>query len=109
MNHDNSDQCVLRRRYLSAFEIEGEGPFGIAVFDCGKEGWSGSTTFFPTRKSPNLRQNYFKAKEFLVFPILILSSNSFSILTLRQASFGRLRTGQDERVGKDVFPQTQRD
>ncbi|MDR2507573.1 MAG: hypothetical protein LBD67_06200 [Candidatus Accumulibacter sp.] len=34
------------------------------------------------------------------FPVLTLSSNSFSILTLRQASFDRLRTEQGERTGK---------
>jgi hypothetical protein len=39
----------------------------------------------------------------MLFPILILSSNRFSILTLRQASFDRLRTEQDrqgEQIGK---------
>ncbi|MDR2506848.1 MAG: hypothetical protein LBD67_02475 [Candidatus Accumulibacter sp.] len=30
------------------------------------------------------------------------SSNSFSILTLRQASFDRLRTGQGERIEKQA-------
>jgi hypothetical protein len=37
------------------------------------------------------------------------SSNSFSILTLRQASFDRLRTEQGERIEKqasDTFPST---
>ncbi|MDR2507184.1 MAG: hypothetical protein LBD67_04210 [Candidatus Accumulibacter sp.] len=37
------------------------------------------------------------------FPILVLSSNGFSILTLRQASFDRLRTEQGERIGKVFF------
>jgi hypothetical protein len=39
----------------------------------------------------------------MTFPVLILSSNRFSILTLRQASFDRLRTGQGERIEKHDF------
>jgi hypothetical protein len=38
----------------------------------------------------------------MAFPILILSSNGFSILTLRQASFDRLRTEQGERIEKQA-------
>ncbi|MDR2506905.1 MAG: hypothetical protein LBD67_02770 [Candidatus Accumulibacter sp.] len=34
---------------------------------------------------------------------MILSSNRFSILTLRQASFDRLRTEQGERIEKQAF------
>jgi hypothetical protein len=39
----------------------------------------------------------------MVFSIPILSSNGFSILTLRQASFDRLRTEQGERIEKHDF------
>ncbi|MDR2507196.1 MAG: hypothetical protein LBD67_04280 [Candidatus Accumulibacter sp.] len=36
------------------------------------------------------------------FPVLTLSSNSFSILTLRQASFDKLWTEQGERIEKQT-------
>ncbi|MDR1349796.1 MAG: hypothetical protein LBJ59_03245 [Zoogloeaceae bacterium] len=62
---DNPDKWMLRRRYLRAFEIEHsdgkkESQYGIAVFTWGKDGWTGSTTFLPTRKTPEGRTTYFK-------------------------------------------------
>jgi hypothetical protein len=41
----------------------------------------------------------------MVFPISILSSNGFSILTLRQASFVKLRAGQTDWKGGFQKPQ----
>jgi hypothetical protein len=49
----------LKRRYLRAFEVEGTGEFGIAAFEWGRTGWSGSTAFVADQKDQALRQSYF--------------------------------------------------
>lgn len=43
----------LKRRYLRAFEIDGDGRYGVGVFEWSKTGWSGSTVF------PASKQKYF--------------------------------------------------
>jgi hypothetical protein len=37
----------LRRRYIKLFEIDGQQQAGLAVFEWGEKGWSGTTTFMP--------------------------------------------------------------
>lgn len=45
---DKSGHWLLKRRYLKSFEIDdgaaGDRQYGMAVFEVGKDGWSGSTT-----------------------------------------------------------------
>lgn len=55
----DSDQWLLKRRYLRAFEIEGKTEFGIVVFEWGKDGWAGSTAFLPDRANPKNKEAYF--------------------------------------------------
>ena len=43
----------LKRRYLKAFEIDGDGRYGVGVFEWSNAGWTGAT-IFPTNK-----QKYF--------------------------------------------------
>ncbi len=47
----------LRRRYIARFEAA-KGLSGIAVFDYGKEGWLGVSTFVPRGKSVGAQENY---------------------------------------------------
>lgn len=41
----NAGNWRLRRRYLRAFELEGDGRFAISVFEWGRTGWTGATAF----------------------------------------------------------------
>lgn len=43
----------LKRRYLRAFEIDGDGRYGVGVFEWSKTGWTGATVF------PASKQKYF--------------------------------------------------
>lgn len=43
----------LKRRYVKAFEIDGDGRFGVGVFEWSKSGWTGATAF------PASKQKYF--------------------------------------------------
>lgn len=45
----NPGNWRLKRRYLKAFEIEGDTSFGVGVFEWSKLGWTGATVF-PTSK-----------------------------------------------------------
>jgi hypothetical protein len=56
-------QWLLRRRYLRAFEIEGDPRQAIGVFEWGGAGWYGNT-IFTTRDSdsPKERERYFNAQ-----------------------------------------------
>ncbi|MDR0673351.1 MAG: hypothetical protein LBF93_06780 [Zoogloeaceae bacterium] len=60
-SRDNPGKWLLKRRYLKAFEIEGNAlnEYGIVVFEWGRTGWSGSTAFLPTRKANPGRGRYF--------------------------------------------------
>lgn len=49
----------LKRRYLRAFELEETKEYGVAVFEWGKTGWTGSTTFMGTQKTEKAREAYF--------------------------------------------------
>ncbi len=44
---DAPDRWTLRRRYIARFNIEGRQAPGLAVFEHGQDGWTGSTTFAP--------------------------------------------------------------
>ena len=43
----------LKRRYVKAFEIDGDGRYGVGVFEWSKAGWTGATVF------PSNKQKYF--------------------------------------------------
>lgn len=45
-------KAVVRRRYISRFNIEGEAVPALAVFEVGDDGWDGITTFAPDAKDP---------------------------------------------------------
>jgi len=49
----------LQRRYLRAFELDGSNEYGMAVFEWGKTGWTGSTAFMGAQKTPADRAAYF--------------------------------------------------
>lgn len=48
----------LKRRYIRAFELEGSKEFGLAVFEWGRSGWTGATTFMASQKSEAARRDY---------------------------------------------------
>lgn len=53
----------LKRRYLKAFEIDGESKFVIGVFEWNKTGWSGSTIFTTRDTDSEAKQlKYFDAQ-----------------------------------------------
>lgn len=55
-------QHVLRRRYIKALESP-EGDWGLAVFEEGKDGWTGSTVFPPKiGKSAQAKRDYIDAQ-----------------------------------------------
>lgn len=49
----------LKRRYLKAFEIEGTNEYAMAVFEWGRTGWTGATTFMQTQKTDAEKLKYF--------------------------------------------------
>ncbi|WP_347505624.1 PBECR2 nuclease fold domain-containing protein [Pseudomonas anguilliseptica] len=46
-------KAVVRRRYISRFEVEGESVPALAVFEVGDDGWDGITIFAPQSGSPD--------------------------------------------------------
>lgn len=58
-NPDAMKRWRLKRRYLRAFEMEGSGEYGITVFEWGRTGWTGSTTFMAEPSSEKARLKYF--------------------------------------------------
>lgn len=58
-SRDDKGRWLLRRRYLKSFQIEGSNEFGFAVFEWGKAGWTGSTTFMASQMTPEERVAYF--------------------------------------------------
>ncbi|MBI5438221.1 MAG: hypothetical protein HY936_04630 [Nitrosomonadales bacterium] len=52
-------RAIVKRRYLKAFDVEGTGEFAVCVFEWGRTGWTGSTTFMASQKSEALREAYF--------------------------------------------------
>lgn len=58
-DHHEKGRWRLKRRYLRAFQIEGSDEYGFGVFEWGKTGWTGATTFMGTQKTPEERAAYF--------------------------------------------------
>ncbi len=58
-DHHENGRWRLKRRYLRAFQIEGSDEYGFGVFEWGKTGWTGATTFMGTQKTPEEREAYF--------------------------------------------------
>ncbi len=58
-DHGEKGRWRLKRRYLRAFEVEGTDEFGVAVFEWGNTGWTGSTAFMGTQKTKAAREAYF--------------------------------------------------
>lgn len=46
------NRAVVRRRYISRVEIEGQTVPALAVFEVGDDGWAGITTFSPDAQDP---------------------------------------------------------
>jgi hypothetical protein len=46
------NKAVVRRRYISRFQVEGEPVPALAVFEVGSDGWDGITTFAPDADNP---------------------------------------------------------
>ncbi len=49
----------LKRRYLRAFQLEGKSEFGVTIFEWGRTGWTGATTFMTSHSKEDARQSYF--------------------------------------------------
>lgn len=46
------NKAVVRRRYISRFQVDGEAVPALAVFEVGADGWDGITTFAPDASNP---------------------------------------------------------
>ncbi|MBZ9610798.1 PBECR2 nuclease fold domain-containing protein [Rheinheimera maricola] len=53
--HNASGKTVVRRRYIARFALPGQSLPALAVFEWGKDGWSGITTFNPDTDINDLR------------------------------------------------------
>lgn len=58
-DNKQSGRWRLKRRYLKAFQIDGTDEYGVAVFEWGRSGWSGATTFMASQKTTAERFEYF--------------------------------------------------
>lgn len=58
-SRSDKGRWLLKRRYLKHFQIEGSDEYGFAAFEWGRAGWTGSTTFMGTQKTPEERAAYF--------------------------------------------------
>lgn len=58
-DHKENGAWRLKRRYLRAFQIDGSNEYGYAVFEWGRTGWTGATTFMGSQKTPAARAAYF--------------------------------------------------
>jgi len=47
------DKAVVRRRYISRYQIDGEPVPALSVFEVGDDGWDGVTTFSPESNDPD--------------------------------------------------------
>ena len=47
------NKAVVRRRYISRYQIDGEPVPALSVFEVGDDGWDGVTTFSPDADSPD--------------------------------------------------------
>jgi hypothetical protein len=48
----------LKRRYLRAFEVAGTNEWGLTVFEWGRDGWFGATTFMASQDTEAGRERY---------------------------------------------------
>ncbi|MCS5517676.1 PBECR2 nuclease fold domain-containing protein [Pseudomonas qingdaonensis] len=46
------NKAVVRRRYISRFQVDGESVPALAVFEVGSDGWDRITTFAPDADNP---------------------------------------------------------
>jgi len=46
------NKAVVRRRYISRFELDGEAVPALAVFEVGSDGWDGIATLAPGSNNP---------------------------------------------------------
>jgi len=53
--HGARQQAVVRRRYVAQFQVEGENAPMLAVFEVGRDGWTGITTFSPSQDINDMR------------------------------------------------------
>jgi hypothetical protein len=58
-DNKESGRWRLKRRYLKAFEVDGTNEYGVAVFEWGRTGWTGATTFMQTQKTEDEKFRYF--------------------------------------------------
>lgn len=58
-DHHEKGRWRLKRRYLRAFEIDGTQEYAVSVFEWGRTGWTGATTFMTTQPTKDLQQAYF--------------------------------------------------
>lgn len=49
-------RMTLRRKYIASYDIEGVSTSAFSVFDTGRDGWNGITTFIPDKKGYTDRQ-----------------------------------------------------
>ncbi|MNE75914.1 hypothetical protein D3C80_1721150 [compost metagenome] len=47
------NKAVVRRRYISRYQIDGEPVPALSVFEVGDDGWAGITTFSPDANNPD--------------------------------------------------------
>ncbi|VVN72559.1 hypothetical protein PS726_00499 [Pseudomonas fluorescens] len=47
------NKAVVRRRYISRYQIDGESVPALSVFEVGDDGWDGITTFSPDANNPD--------------------------------------------------------
>jgi hypothetical protein len=57
-----SGKWRLKRRYLRSFLVEDSAEYGVAVFEWGSNGWTGSTSFMASHKKEEARRAYFDAQ-----------------------------------------------
>lgn len=63
LNPDAPKKWRLKRRYLRAFDIDGEDKYAIVAFEWGRTGWSGSTAFTTRDKDSEDKQfKYFDSQ-----------------------------------------------
>ncbi|MGV3581877.1 MAG: PBECR2 nuclease fold domain-containing protein [Methylophilus sp.] len=58
-DHKNKGSWRLKRRYLRSFEVDGTNEYAVTVFEWGKTGWTGATTFMTTQPTKPLKEAYF--------------------------------------------------
>lgn len=49
----SQNRAVVRRRYISRYQVDGESVPALSVFEVGDDGWDGVTTFSPDANDPD--------------------------------------------------------